>query len=58
MYIGYKDLVGGEEFINSLYTIDIGQNDLAASFTYLSYSQVIDKIPSFIAEIQTSIQVN
>lgn len=53
---GYKDLVRAEEFSNSLYTLDIGQNDLAASFTYLSYAQVIDKIPSFIAEIQTSIQ--
>uniref|UniRef100_M1A2R4 Zinc finger protein n=2 Tax=Solanum tuberosum TaxID=4113 RepID=M1A2R4_SOLTU len=36
--------------------IDIGQNDLAGAFTYLSQaSQVIEKIPTFISEIQDAI---
>ncbi|PON88735.1 Lipase [Trema orientale] len=52
---GFKDLISDEEFNNALYIIDIGQNDLAGSFTYLSYAQVIDQIPSFIAVIQSSI---
>jgi len=39
--------------------IDIGQNDLAGAFTYLSQaSQVIEKIPSFISEIQDAILVS
>ncbi|XP_075642897.1 GDSL esterase/lipase At1g09390-like [Castanea sativa] len=52
---GYKDLVTDEEFNNAVYTIDIGQNDLAGSFTYLSYTQVIEKIPSMITEIKNAI---
>ncbi|KAK6260373.1 hypothetical protein SCA6_014847 [Theobroma cacao] len=52
---GYKDLVGDGDFQNALYTIDIGQNDLAGSFDYLTYAQVIDKIPSFITEIKYAI---
>ncbi|KGN58540.1 GDSL esterase/lipase At1g09390 [Cucumis sativus] len=52
---GYKDLVDEEGFNNALYTIDIGQNDLAAAFTYLSYPQVIQQIPSFVSEIKNAI---
>ncbi|XVE73493.1 hypothetical protein DITRI_Ditri11bG0122300 [Diplodiscus trichospermus] len=54
---GYKDLIGEEDFQNALYTIDIGQNDLAVSisFDHLNYSHVIDKIPSFITEIKDAI---
>ncbi|KAE8697957.1 GDSL esterase/lipase [Hibiscus syriacus] len=52
---GYKELVGDGEFENALYTIYIGQNDLAASFDSLTYSQVIDKIPSFITVIKYAI---
>ncbi|KAK8565567.1 hypothetical protein V6N13_020662 [Hibiscus sabdariffa] len=52
---GYKDLVGDADFENALYTIDIGQNDLAESFDSLNYSQVVDKIPSFITEIKFAI---
>ncbi|XVF22030.1 hypothetical protein REPUB_Repub12eG0139300 [Reevesia pubescens] len=55
MLNGYKDLVGDGDFQNALYTIDIGQNDLAGSFDYLTYSQVFDKIPSFITEIKYAI---
>lgn len=54
---GFKDPIGDEEFKNAVYTIDIGQNDLAGSFTYLSYSQVTERIPSFIAEIEGAIWV-
>ncbi|KAK0581132.1 hypothetical protein LWI29_010341 [Acer saccharum] len=52
---GYKDLISEENFKNGLYIFDIGQNDLAGSFTHLSYAQVIEKIPSFIAEIKYAI---
>ncbi|KAH1081167.1 hypothetical protein J1N35_020928 [Gossypium stocksii] len=55
MLNGYKDLVGDEDFENALYTIDIGQNDLAASFNNLTYSQAIERIPSFITEIKNAI---
>ncbi|KAK4848192.1 hypothetical protein QYF36_010195 [Acer negundo] len=52
---GYKDLISEENFKNGLYIFDIGQNDLAGSFTHLSYAQVIEKIPSFITEIKYAI---
>ncbi|KAF4370045.1 hypothetical protein F8388_014006 [Cannabis sativa] len=57
---GYKDLVKEEEFKKALYIIDIGQNDLASSFTFnnLTYAQVVDNIPSFITVIQTSVRVS
>ncbi|KAJ8573672.1 hypothetical protein K7X08_010183 [Anisodus acutangulus] len=51
---GLDDLVE-QDFKNAIYMIDIGQNDLAGAFTYLSQSQVIGLIPSFIAEIQDAI---
>ncbi|CAN4113365.1 unnamed protein product [Withania somnifera] len=50
------DLVEKEDLKNALFMIDIGQNDLAGAFTYLSQaSQVIQLIPSFISEIQDAI---
>ncbi|XP_042516448.1 GDSL esterase/lipase At1g09390-like [Macadamia integrifolia] len=52
---GWKDLVDEEGFQNALYMFDIGQNDLAGAFTDLSYEQVIQKIPSFLAEIKVAV---
>ncbi|XP_043708108.1 GDSL esterase/lipase At1g09390-like [Telopea speciosissima] len=52
---GWKDLVDGDGFQNALYMFDIGQNDLAGAFTYLSYDQVIQKIPSFLIEIKAAV---
>ncbi|GFP90515.1 GDSL esterase/lipase lip-4 [Phtheirospermum japonicum] len=49
---GHTDLVGEDDFKNALYTIDIGQNDLAGSF---SYAQTIERIPSFISEIKDAV---
>ncbi|KAK4492655.1 hypothetical protein RD792_003473 [Penstemon davidsonii] len=43
---------GQVDFENALYTIDIGQNDLSEAFNDLSYTEVVDKIPSFISEIK------
>ncbi|XP_009590850.1 GDSL esterase/lipase LIP-4-like isoform X2 [Nicotiana tomentosiformis] len=52
---GLKDLAE-EDFKNAIYMIDIGQNDIANAFSYLSQaSQVLEKIPSFISEIQAAI---
>ncbi|XP_050204157.1 GDSL esterase/lipase At1g09390-like isoform X2 [Mercurialis annua] len=53
---GYKELVSEEDFKDALYLFDIGQNDLAGSFEYLSYNEVIAKIPSIIDEIDYAIQ--
>ncbi|XP_055815144.1 GDSL esterase/lipase LIP-4-like [Solanum dulcamara] len=53
---GLEELVKKEDLKKAVYMIDIGQNDLAGAFTYLSQaSQVIEKIPSFISEIQDAI---
>ncbi|KAL0793679.1 hypothetical protein Bca101_065056 [Brassica carinata] len=44
-------------FRNALYMIDIGQNDIARSFSIgNSYSQTVKLIPQFISEIKTSIK--
>lgn len=52
-------MINEEGFRNALYLIDIGQNDLADSFTKknLSYVQVIKKIPTVIAEIENAVKV-
>ncbi|XP_019059777.1 PREDICTED: GDSL esterase/lipase At3g62280-like [Tarenaya hassleriana] len=55
---GYRGLVREEEFSNALYTLDIGQNDLAASFLNLTFDQVVDKIPSFMAELKNTIRAS
>lgn len=52
---GVKGLIGEEDFKNALYMIDIGQNDLVGPFSYLPYPQVIEKIPTYIAEIKFAI---
>ncbi|KAF8037917.1 hypothetical protein BT93_B0688 [Corymbia citriodora subsp. variegata] len=52
---GYTNLVGEDGFGNALYTIDIGQNDLAGQFDYLPYSQVVQNIQTFIEEIRLAI---
>ncbi|OWM80029.1 hypothetical protein CDL15_Pgr010007 [Punica granatum] len=41
--------------MNALYIIDIEQNDLSGSFTYLSYEQVIQNIATFITEIKLAV---
>ncbi|MCL7047169.1 hypothetical protein MKW94_029804 [Papaver nudicaule] len=41
---------------NAVYTFDIGQNDLSGAFSSnLPYDQVIQRIPSFIAEIKSAL---
>ncbi|PKI33134.1 hypothetical protein CRG98_046453 [Punica granatum] len=52
---GYTNQVSEEEFRNALYIIDIGQNDLFASFIDLLYEQVIQSIPTFIAVIKSAV---
>ncbi|KAF8038704.1 hypothetical protein BT93_B1294 [Corymbia citriodora subsp. variegata] len=49
--------VSGDEFSKALYMIDIGQNDLADSFSKnLTYLKVIERVPSIIAEIRAAIK--
>lgn len=51
-------MINEEGFRGALYLIDIGQNDLADSFTKnLSYAQVVKKIPTVIAEIENAVKV-
>lgn len=47
------------DFVNALYMIDIGSNDLLLALyaSNLTYSPAAEKIPSFIAEIKQAIQV-
>ncbi|KAJ4828303.1 hypothetical protein Tsubulata_007826 [Turnera subulata] len=55
---GSRHYINDEGFRNALYMIDIGQNDIADSFSKnnLSYAQVIKRIPSVIAEIQDAVK--
>lgn len=54
---GSRNLIGEEGFKNALYMVDIGQNDLADSFSKnLSYIQVVKRIPSIILEIKTAVE--
>lgn len=49
--------VSVDEFTKALYMVDIGQNDLADSFSKnLTYSEVINTVPSIIGEIKTAIK--
>ncbi|OAY42430.1 GDSL esterase/lipase At1g09390 isoform X2 [Manihot esculenta] len=51
------NMINAEGFQNALYMIDIGQNDLADSFSKnLSYVQVIKRIPSIIREIENAVK--
>ncbi|KAB1200107.1 GDSL esterase/lipase LIP-4 [Morella rubra] len=52
---GYQGFVNEEEFKRAVYTIDMGQNDIASSFFYFPYAKVIGRIPSFITEIENAI---
>ncbi|KAJ8493209.1 hypothetical protein OPV22_014930 [Ensete ventricosum] len=54
---GAEDLIDAEGFRNAIYTIDIGQNDLADAFSAnLSYVQVVQRVPSVIHEIKQAIE--
>ncbi|KAJ0980560.1 hypothetical protein J5N97_008815 [Dioscorea zingiberensis] len=54
---GRRGLVNEEGFKNSLYAIDIGQNDLAGAFSSnKSYDEVIGRIPSILSEIESAIK--
>uniref|UniRef100_A0A1D1Z6V9 GDSL esterase/lipase At1g09390 n=1 Tax=Anthurium amnicola TaxID=1678845 RepID=A0A1D1Z6V9_9ARAE len=55
---GSKHLISEKGFQNALYTFDIGQNDLSKLFSAgLSYSQVLEQIPSVLAEIRGAIKM-
>ncbi|KAJ4956891.1 hypothetical protein NE237_013674 [Protea cynaroides] len=52
-----RRLVDGEGFLNALYMIDIGQNDLSHAFAKnLSYDQVVQTIPSIQAQIKSAVK--
>ncbi|MCI03777.1 GDSL esterase/lipase, partial [Trifolium medium] len=54
---GAKNAINDEGLRNALYLIDIGQNDLADSFTKgLSYVQVTKRIPTVITEIENAVK--
>ncbi|KAL8027238.1 hypothetical protein ABFX02_14G082400 [Erythranthe guttata] len=55
---GIEGLIGYDRFDDALYMIDIGQNDIADSFSKegLSYLQVVDKIPSILGEIDNVVK--
>ncbi|XP_015584657.1 GDSL esterase/lipase At1g09390 isoform X2 [Ricinus communis] len=51
------NMISDEGFRNALYMIDIGQNDLADSFSKnLSYAQVTKRIPSVVQEIEIAVK--
>lgn len=56
---GRRDLIDDNGFKNALYMIDIGQNDLLLALydSNLTYSPVVQKIPSMLLEIKKAIQV-
>jgi len=57
--VGSEVPVSVDEFTKALYMVDIGQNDLADSFSKnLTYSEVINTVPSIIGEIKTAIKVS
>lgn len=49
--LGHIGLINDGEFKNAIYSIDMGQNDIADSFFYF-HTQVVQRIPSFITEIK------
>ncbi|KAH7678579.1 GDSL lipase/esterase protein [Dioscorea alata] len=54
---GSKGLVDEHGFDNALYTIDIGQNDLAGAFSSnKTYDEVIERIPLILSEIESAIK--
>jgi hypothetical protein len=46
-----------EEFSKALYTIDIGQNDLAIGLQHTSENQVISSIPNILSQFSQAVQV-
>ncbi|KAJ6683184.1 hypothetical protein OIU74_021275, partial [Salix koriyanagi] len=55
---GFGNFVTDEGLRNALYIIDIGQNDIADSFSKnMSYAQVTKRIPSVILEIENAVKV-
>jgi hypothetical protein len=46
-----------EEFSKALYTIDIGQNDLAIGLQHTSEDQVISSIPDILTQFSQAVQV-
>lgn len=59
LVLGFGNMTSDEAFRNALYMIDIGQNDLANSFSKnLSYVQVIKRIPSVTIEIKNAVKVS
>lgn len=59
LILGSKHLISDEGFRKALYMIDIGQNDLADTFSkHLSYAEVTKRIPSVIAAIKDAVQVS
>ncbi|XP_010559175.1 PREDICTED: GDSL esterase/lipase At3g62280-like [Tarenaya hassleriana] len=55
---GRQDLMGENGFRNALYMIDIGQNDLLLALydSNLTYTPVVQKIPSMLLEIKKAVQ--
>ena len=54
---GQKPPIDRDGFRRAIYTIDIGQNDLSA-YMHLPFDQVLAKIPSVVAQIKYTIEVN
>ncbi|KAJ6917972.1 GDSL esterase/lipase [Populus alba x Populus x berolinensis] len=55
---GFGNFITDEGLRNALYIIDIGQNDIADSFSKkMSYAQVTKRIPSVILEIGNAVKV-
>lgn len=58
-FSGSGNFIDHEGFRNALYMTDIGQNDLADSFSKnLTYIEVIKRIPSVISEIKNAVKVS
>ncbi|XBJ22291.1 hypothetical protein VPH35_000709 [Triticum aestivum] len=54
---GQEAPIDAEAFLNALYIIDIGQNDINALLSNLPYDQVVAKLPPILAEIKYAVQV-
>lgn len=59
-HAGSRNSFGEDGFRSALYMIDLGENDLLLALyaSNLSYAPVIEKIPSFLAEIKLALQVS
>ncbi|XAR52726.1 Alpha-L-fucosidase [Bertholletia excelsa] len=54
---GVGNLIDDQAFRDALYMIDIGQNDLAASFSYnVPYVEIINLIPSVMTQIKNAVK--